>query len=107
MAANPLPRDFTPGASMQNAATATSIPVVPNQEIEWQNETLFPIQITAEPLNGNYPFAPYTFPVPGMHNGTIGTFLSTILPNAGGTYTFTRTGAVIYGNGRIVVSTGK
>jgi hypothetical protein len=107
MAANPLPREFTPGATMQNAATTTSFPVVPNQQIEWENETLFPIVITAEPLNGVYPFQPYTFSVPGKHNGTTGTYLSTVAANAGGTYTFTRTGAVPYGNGRIVVSTGK
>jgi hypothetical protein len=107
MAANPLPREFTPGATMQNAATTTSFPVVPGQEIEWQNETLFAIQITAQPINGVYPFEPYTFSVPGKHNQTIGTYLSTVAANASGTYTFTRTGATPMGNGRIVVSTGK
>jgi hypothetical protein len=109
MGANPLPRqDDIPGAVLPDAATATTVDVVPGQEIVWQNNTLFAIQISVQPVNGLYPFAVNSFPVPGKQNETIGTYTSVVLSNAtAAQYTFTRTGNSIMGNGKIVVKTDR
>jgi|SRR5580704_1177054 hypothetical protein len=106
MAANPLPRhDDIPGAVLPNAATATTINVVPSQEIVWQNTTLFAINIVMQSVNGKYPFATNSFPVPPKENETIGTYTSTVLAGTPvAEYPFTRTGATPMGNGKVIVA---
>ena len=108
MAANPLPRhdldNDIPGAVLPNAATATSVSAVPNQQIVWQNDTLYIINISVQATNGNYPFAVNSFPVPAKMNQTIGTYTSVVLAGASAAdYTFTRTGNTPMGNGKIIV----
>ncbi len=106
MAAHPLPRhEDIPGAVLPNAATATSVSAVPNQQIIWQNNTLFAINISVQPVNGKYPFAVNSFSVPGMHNQTIGTWPSTVLAGTPiAEHTFTRTGNSPMGNGKVIIT---
>lgn len=105
MAANPLPRNETPGAVLPNAATVTTFSAVPNQEVIWQNDTLFPINISVQAVNGNYPFAVNSFTVPRKQNQTIGTWTSTVLSTAPvAEFTFSRTGNSPMGNGKIVIT---
>jgi hypothetical protein len=104
MAAHPLPD--TPPVYIINAETATDIPVVASQPLEWQNFTSFPILITVFPMNGKYPLTVNTFTVPPAHSaGAPGTSDNAVLPNAApGPYPFTR--GAVEGSGKIVVQTG-
>jgi hypothetical protein len=106
MAANPLPiENNIPGTVLVNAATVTEVDVVANQQIEWQNDTLFPIHVSVQAVNGNFPFSLNTFVVPAKTNH-IGTFPSVVLSGTpAAQYPFTRTGQTPMGSGKIVIKT--
>ena len=106
MAAHPLPiENDVPGTVLANAATATEVDVVANQQIEWQNDTLFPIHISVQAVNGSSPFSLNTFVVPAKTN-RIGTFLNVVLAGTPpAQYPFTRTGQTPMGSGKIVIKT--
>jgi hypothetical protein len=108
MAANPIPPQDDPVIVYSNASTGATVDVLPGEEIVWQNHTIFPVTITVSPVNGVYPFADNTFPVPAMENQSYGTWTSPVLPGTPtAQYPFTRTGHVPMGSGKIIVLTGK
>ena len=77
MAAYPLPENPSIPVYIANAATAVTIPVVPGQSIDWENQTSIPIQITVQAVNGIYPLTVNAFSVPAAH-GAVGSSLNPI-----------------------------
>jgi hypothetical protein len=103
MAANPL-SNSNPEVSLPNAATDTVIRLIPNQVVEWQNDTANQIPITIQPVNGRYPLSENQFTVPQKKGAAIGTRQNHALGNLG-EFPFSR-GASL-GSGKIIVQAGK
>ncbi|HWZ81933.1 MAG TPA: hypothetical protein VNW47_04885 [Terriglobales bacterium] len=100
MAAYPLP-DNNPPVYIANAATATSITVIPGQSIDWENQTSAPIPINVQAVNGVYPLTQNSFSVPAAHI-SVGSVINAVLATTPlGEYPFTR--GATEGGGKIIV----